>query len=113
MSGRGNSSERLDSLFEVMSHPLRRRILRRLGDGDPSNGRALVPEEIADQDDLESLKIALYHNHLPKLEEAGYIEWNRDAWEVGPGPRFEEVEPVIELVRDYQSEFATGQVELG
>lgn len=93
-----------------MSHPLRHRILLQLSDRDPWNGSVFVPEVFATNDDLESLQIELYHKHLPKLEEAGYIEWNRLTWEVGRGPQFEEAEPVIELVRDYQSELATGRL---
>jgi hypothetical protein len=38
-------------------------------------------EEIADE---------LRETHLPALEEAGYIEWDREAGTIAPGPNFEE-----------------------
>jgi len=41
-------------------------------------GRA---DEIADE---------LVENHLPALEEAGYIEWDRETGTIAPGPNFEE-----------------------
>ncbi|OYR38225.1 hypothetical protein DJ82_13280 [Halorubrum sp. Ib24] len=38
-------------------------------------------DEIADE---------LVESHLPALEEAGYIEWDREAGTIAPGPNFEE-----------------------
>jgi len=32
----------------------------------------------------------LRETHLPALEEAGYIEWDREAGTIAPGPNFEE-----------------------
>lgn len=40
-----------------------------------------TPDEIADE---------LRETHLPALEEAGYIEWDREAGTIAPGPNFEE-----------------------
>jgi len=44
-------------------------------------------EEVAD--DLREV-------HLPALEEAGYIEWDRDAGTIEPGPNFDEVADHVE-----------------
>ncbi|MFW6318228.1 MAG: hypothetical protein ACOC06_07165 [Halorubrum sp.] len=38
-------------------------------------------DEIADE---------LRESHLPALEEAGYIEWDREAGTIAPGPNFDE-----------------------
>lgn len=38
-------------------------------------------DEIADE---------LRQRHLPALEEAGYIEWDRESGTIAPGPNFEE-----------------------
>jgi len=32
----------------------------------------------------------LRETHLPALEEAGYIEWDREAGTIAPGPNFDE-----------------------
>ncbi|WP_435075433.1 DUF7344 domain-containing protein [Halorubrum sp. HHNYT27] len=40
-----------------------------------------TPDEVADE---------LRETHLPALEEAGYIEWDRETGTIAPGPNFEE-----------------------
>lgn len=35
------------------------------------------------------------HVHLPKLDEAGYAEWDSEAGELRPGPKFETVQQVL------------------
>jgi hypothetical protein len=45
-----------------------------------------------------SSTIRLRHNHLPRLEDAGYIEWDREAETVSRGPAFDEIEPAIRLL---------------
>lgn len=49
-------------------------------------------------------EVELFHNHLPKLERSGHIEWRRDADTVSKGPRFGEIEPFLELLVDYFAE---------
>ena len=39
----------------------------------------------------------LLDNHLPCLEAAGYIVWNRETGEITKGPKFEEIEPLLDL----------------
>lgn len=38
----------------------------------------------------EEIEAVLRETHLPALEEAGYIEWDRETDEVRPGPNFAE-----------------------
>ena len=40
-----------------------------------------TPDDVADE---------LRETHLPALEEAGYIEWDREAGTISPGPNFDE-----------------------
>ncbi len=46
--------------------------------------------------------IGMHHIHLPKLEEYGFIEWDRDNDLVTQGPRFDEVRPSLRLVAEQQ-----------
>lgn len=56
-----------------------------------------TPERREVEDDL-------IENHLPALEEAGYIEWDRESGTISKGPRFDEIEPVLELMRNGSDE---------
>ena len=41
---------------------------------------------------------ALYHSHLPRLADAGYIDWDRQTGVLSQGPRFTEIEPMLVLL---------------
>ena len=98
----------LDELFTVLSHPYRRRILTRLGDHDPRDEDEFDHRALAREDDPDLPSIELFHNHLPKLDEAGFIDWERDDGVVRRGPRFGEVAPLIELMVDHRDELPVG-----
>ncbi|WP_348612718.1 transcriptional regulator [Halobaculum rarum] len=48
------------------------------------------------------------HVHLPKLEEYGFITWNRDTDEVSKGPNFEEIRPLPEMFAAHEDELPDG-----
>lgn len=52
--------------------------------------------------------LGVKHNHLPELEEAGYIEWNREAGTVSKGPFFEEIKPLLELIETHANDLPPG-----
>ena len=54
--------------------------------------------------DTDNGEIALTHTHLPKLADAGYIVWDRDTGEISKGPRFDEIEPLLELIENHTDE---------
>jgi DNA-binding transcriptional ArsR family regulator len=84
----------LDRVFESLCHRQRRLILLLLREGNVEHLNDLLVrgKQQATETELESI-----HTHLPKLEDAGYIEWDYDSGEIAEGPRFEEVELVLEL----------------
>lgn len=49
-------------------------------------------------------EIMLVHNHLPKLAKAGYVDWDRDTGEISKGPRFDEIEPLLDLIEAHVDE---------
>ena len=51
--------------------------------------------------DSQTVKLRLYHVHLPLLEDAGLIEWNREDHAITRGLNYEEVKPVIEFLKTY------------
>ena len=52
----------------------------------------------------EQVAIELTHVHLPKLEGAGYITWDRDAGTFSRGPKFDEIEPFIDFFDEHTEE---------
>ena len=80
----GTPEESRDRLFEVLANERRRRIILYLDrkDGEVASTLELIDyvmvHEAESIDDLASdeVTIALYHRHLPRLEEAGLIEYD-------------------------------------
>ena len=60
------------------------------------------------RNDPETARLALEHEHLPKLAEAGYVEWDWETDEVTVGPAFEEVEPLLDLIERHADELPPG-----
>jgi hypothetical protein len=88
--------EPVDRLFSVLSNPTRRRLLVRLAETTPRAVAAVTPaHEDADE---EWVAAELVHLHLPLLEAAGYLEWDRATETIRRGPAFEEVEPCLALL---------------
>jgi hypothetical protein len=53
----------------------------------------------------ENARVRLYHSELPKLADAGYIEWDDDSDTISKGPKFSEVEPLVQLLKEYNTAF--------
>ena len=91
----------LDSFAECMGHEHRRKVLFTLHQAEEGE-RLVVPDDFLDQDvDRERLVIELTHRHLPKLQDAGYVEWDRARGEIREGEDFERLEPLLEVLTDY------------
>ncbi|WP_440006052.1 DUF7344 domain-containing protein [Halomicrococcus sp. SG-WS-1] len=70
-----------EGILDVLAEQRRRIVLRKLREGD---GRATVAElagAVADDDDscpsVELAAASLHHTHVPKLVDAGFVEWRR------------------------------------
>ena len=94
----------LDEQLRALAHPLRRRLLVALLDHNPQ--KDTIDSTSVHQGDwpLEVLQSEMYHSHLPKLEEVGFIEWHQDTHEVVKGPRFDEIRPLLELIDAHADE---------
>jgi hypothetical protein len=62
------------------------------------SGAGGVPDGTQREPTDHRVRIELRHNHLPKLEEAGLVEWDRETGTVSRGPEFEAVEPALRLL---------------
>ena len=95
----------MDEYFEVLSNLHRRRMLVALLDHNSQPDGVAVPEAIHEGEKaLEVLQTELYHTHLPRLQEAGFIGWDRDSHKVVKGPKFDEIRPLLELLLAHADE---------
>lgn len=84
----------LDSMMETLSSEGRRFVLLWLLDDSDE----LHLDDLGGATDPKGIRSQLHHVHLPKLDEAGYVEWDREADVVSRGPMFEEIEPVLRVL---------------
>jgi hypothetical protein len=88
-----------DNMVDAIAHEQRRTLLLDLLESNPQGaGVESLPGESASTDAEHRLQIEMYHVHLPKLDDYGYIEWDKDAHEVAKGPRFDELLPLLDCV---------------
>lgn len=96
-------------LFVALSNPYRRQLLVALLDHNPQDDHDRDPLNIvSDNVDPEVPEITLRHSHLPKLEQMGFITWDRETKEISKGPDWNEIEPLLTLIHEHQDELPKG-----
>lgn len=95
----------VDQVFDSLCCRRRRLILLLLKRGRLRKRSDLL---MRGDDGREDLEVALTHSHLPKLADAGYIQWDQDTGEISRGPRFDEIEPLLELIQSHADELPPG-----
>lgn len=102
-------TDALDQLFDVLSHPYRRRILTRLNERNPRDEASFSTDSVAeDTDDDDLVAVEIHHRHLPKLAKAGFVDWDHETNAVTRGSRFDEIAPLIELMDEHRDELPKG-----
>lgn len=92
----------LDTVFEALSHSLRRRILTALMTDNPRSEQEFETVEFRpDGAESESIQIELRHGHLPRLEEAGFVDWDERTGRVTRGENSEDVRALLELMDEH------------
>jgi len=106
------------ALFELLAADHRRRLLILLCETDSiqipeglltrgTRARTTGRPEESDNEETafqytstneDVLEVQLIHHHLPKLEDADVIEWDRETQTVTRGPAFAELEPFLSLL---------------
>lgn len=90
----------VDRVLDALSARHRRLILLELRAGRAEH----VTDVVLRSGERESARLELEHNHLPKLAESGYVDWDRETGQLSTGPAFDEVEPVLELLDEHADE---------
>lgn len=98
---RGVSPEAIDSMMDALKSRTRRVVLMTLV-GDTTETSIATLERRINQ---ESDRMHLHHSHLPRLADAEYITWDTDADTISKGPNFVEVEPLVQLLKEYETGF--------
>lgn len=63
-------------------------------------GEDSIDETVVRGRDEDRIREELEEVHLPMLEEAGYVEWDRDSGTIEKGPKFDEVESLFDLLEE-------------
>lgn len=90
-----------DNIFDALGSVRRRRVLLGLVDHNPQH----VTEHVVrtrEHGTADEGLVRFQHVHLPKLDSYGFVDWNRDAQTITRGPRFDEIEPVLELLATHR-----------
>lgn len=88
----------MERYLGLVDDPYRRAVVRRLADEDSLSVDELVRDAAPDDTSPDTARVSLYHCHLPKLDSANVIEWDRDRMTVRPGRSFESVERLLGAV---------------
>ncbi|WP_458209880.1 DUF7344 domain-containing protein [Haladaptatus sp. NG-SE-30] len=106
IANNSSSPPSLDRFLDILANKYRRRLLVALLEHNPQDDDdPQIPADVdLEDDEVESLQIQMNHTHLPRLEDAGFIEWNRDTNAVRKGPQFDEIRPLLELMQNHADE---------
>lgn len=89
----------LDTALVLLASDSRRRMLTALARSEP--GHSLHMDEYATDEQTE---LQLRHNDLPKMADAGLIEWTAETGHIERGENWEDIAPLIRLMRDHEDE---------
>jgi hypothetical protein len=93
-----NRNEQMDAL----SNPERRELLVALAD-ESEESKILEYLQAEHDGSVDSeFEIMTHSVHLPKLDQYGFIDWDRENDTVETGPRFDDIEPLLDMLRPHE-----------
>lgn len=91
----------VDQTFDILRHSSRRRILMRLYHHSGPGKASIDPTDFIPEDaNQEQIQSELYHTHLPRLDDSGFVDWDRHRDLIMRGPQFEELYPFLDLLEE-------------
>lgn len=110
MNEQGDTQPPLDEKLDALAHKQRRELLLALLEESVREVPVELGGEQAGATSRETL-IAMHHTHLPKLEERGFVRWDRETDHITRGRRFEELEPLLVMLNEYRDDLSDSQLE--
>lgn len=94
-------SPEMDQILHAVSIRYRRAILLLLRREEVVRETDIM---VRNESQIDEVEKDLHDNHLPLLAEAGFIEWNQETGKITKGPRFDEIQPMLELIENHSDE---------
>lgn len=98
-----NDNDRIAAICSVLADERRIAVINALKPVNEMRITQLIDVVAVDSDDVERVRISLYHDSLPKLAEVGAIGYDWDADMIRCGPQYRLFPDVIEAVRQVRS----------
>lgn len=109
----------IETRLDLLRHPRRRAVVSILDETDSITRQQLVARlaaadaetsdvESETEDDARAIDIELHHNHLPRLADAGVVEYDGDTVTATP-----QLETVVEYATVVEEEPASARHRLG
>lgn len=91
------AEEEWNDVFDALASGPRRRLLASLLEAGPGEAVRLPDAAAASGSatDTERTRLELYHQHLPALADAGFVDWERVPFRATRGPDFQAVAAVL------------------
>ena len=100
----GEAISSFDEMIDALASVQRRKLLIALLENNPQDDTPVVIGGCDTEADALGSLVSMYHVHLPKLVEYGFIEWNEETYEVIKGPKFNEIRPLLDLLDTHEDE---------
>lgn len=103
-------ANKMDRMLRILASPQRRELLHHLlQNTDKSFALEEMIQLIKSGDlDRETLEIQLHHWHLPSLDDTPYVDYDDRSGTVRPRPAIAELEPLLEMFEELETEFEEG-----
>lgn len=98
---------RFSTALRALESPYRRQLLIALSEENPPDDAGRDPLNIVSEEgESDVSESELVHQHLPLLEQRGYIEWDwdQDTHTIEKGPNWGDIGPLIELLHEHRDE---------
>ena len=92
------TSTSFDAHLDALGHVDRRRLLFALLHASVKGDLPVEVEQLGQPTAEDDLGLSMHHVHLPKLDDQGFVDANLDRNSVTPGPRFDDIKPLLELL---------------